>query len=446
MLSDLYHDAEMSEIWSESTTVNMWLRTEAELARAQAEHGLFSRDIAEGLAAALILSNVDLDRLWRDTKVVGYPILPLTQQISEAVSPEVGGRLHYGATTQDIMDTGLSLQLKASISRLRDLLLSVGDALAASVSAHRHTIMAARTHNQQAVPTTLGAKWAGYLDEVARHLVRLTQLEDRLCRVSLFGAGGTAAALGPTSASVRERLAALLNLQVAGVSWHAARDSVAEYLSLCILLSHTAARFAREVSNLSRTEIGEVLEPGGYHRGASSTMPQKSNPITSEVILGLANLARGSAIPGYSAMLVEHERAAGEWQIEWDALPQTSCLTATALAMAAELIPTLRVFPEVMSENMRKDGGLVMSEAYMIRLVESMGKGPAHDLVYEAAVRARKEELPLPEVLFAMMANDLWRETIGDCVIDPSSYLGECESVVEAVLAAWSELRAKREA
>lgn len=441
MLSELYADPVMNRVWSEGAFVEAWLRVEAALAWAQAENGVFEASIAEALEAALVLDHIDFDRLWHETRIVGYPIFPLIRQISERVPPAAAGRLHYGATTQDIMDSGIALQIKAAIARLRELLYAMGDALAEAADSHRTTVLAARTHNQQAVPTTLGAKWAVYLDEVGRQLLRLEQMEPRVCRVSLFGAGGTSAALGPTSAAVRAAMARRLGLEPAEIPWHVSRDSLVEYVAACASLAHTAARFAREVVNLSRTEIGEILEPGGHLRGASSTMPQKANPIVSEAVIGIANLVRGLVSPGYAAMVVEHERAAGEWQIEWDAIPRASCLTAAALALVVHLIPRLRVFPERMLHNLDHDGGLIMSEAYMIRLAATLGRSTAHDVVYEAARRARREGKKLESVLQTLVPSRAWAQAFVDGPIEPKAYLGEAEKIVDAALARWRQLR-----
>lgn len=443
MLSALYADEAMTEVWSERSTIKAWLQVEAALARAQASNGVFPAGIADALAAALDIERIDPARLWRETRNVGYPILPLIRQVSEGLPSDVAGRLHFGATTQDIMDTGLALQLRDSIARLRELASTTGNALAHMAREHRATVMAARTHNQQAVPTTFGAKLAVYVDELARQLQRLDQLEERACRVSLFGAGGTSAALGSTAAAVRSGMASVLGLRDAAVSWHASRDTVTEYVAVCASLAHTAARLAREISNLSRTEIAEVLEPAGHHRGASSTMPQKANPVTSEAIIGLANVARGVVTPAYAAMVVEHERATGEWHIEWDVIPRASTVTAAALQLTAELVPELRVCPQRMTENLNHDGGLVMAEAYMIRLAGPLGRGVAHDLVYEAVVQARASGRGLAAVLQELVPPEAWDEATRDGPIGPAAYLGEAEELVEAALKTWSEAQRK---
>lgn len=426
LLSALFADEPMTALFSETSTVQRWLETEAALAAAQAETGTLTASDAEAIAAAAVLESIDLPRLWREARNVGYPILPLVRMVAAALPEGPDGRVHYGATTQDIMDTGLALQLRDGLERLAELLQGFGDVVAGLVGTHRHTVMPARTHAQQAVPTTLGAKLAVLLDELARHRARVAEVRGRVAVVSLHGAGGTSAALGVDSARLRAALAARLGLGVAEVPWHVARDRPAEFGALCALLCGTCARFAREVVDLSRTEIAEVTEQTGHLRGASSTMPQKANPIGSEAVLGMSITAGALASALYRAQEAGHERAAGEWQAEWQVLPQLAGLAAGALATAAEVAAGLRVHPAAMRANLRADGGLVMAEAYMMRLAPSLGRERAHDLVYEAARRVREDGGSLEDVL------------PGPALL-PEDHLGDVDGVCDAALSHWEK-------
>ncbi|MGW0204015.1 lyase family protein, partial [Nonomuraea sp. NPDC003201] len=321
LLPELFGDGAMTEIFSAERTVLAWLRTEAALARAQAEEGVISEADARAIEAACVPANIDVRRLWSEAVNVGYPILPLVRMISAALPEGPNGRVHYGATTQDIMDTGLALQMGEALDHLRALLGSFGGALARLVAEHAGTVVAARTHAQQAVPTTFGAKMAVLLAEVTRQRDRVSEAARRVRVVSLFGAGGTSAAMGERSSQVRERVAGVLGLGTTEVPWHVARDGVAEFGVTCASLAATAARFAREVVDLSRTEVGEVREAGGHHRGASSTMPQKANPIGCEAVIGMSGTAGALSSGLFRAMEAGHERAAGEWQVEWYVVP-----------------------------------------------------------------------------------------------------------------------------
>ncbi|MFC4010375.1 adenylosuccinate lyase family protein [Nonomuraea purpurea] len=440
LLPELFGDTAMAEIFSADATVLAWLRTEAALARAQAGAGLISESDARAIAAACVPASVDVERLWEEAVNVGYPILPLVRMIADALPDGPNGRVHYGATTQDIMDTGLALQMGQALDRLAALLGAFGDALARLVSAHAGTVVAARTHAQQAVPTTFGAKTAVLLAEVTRQRERVADAARRVRVVSLFGAGGTSAAMGERSAEVRAGVASLLGLRTTAVPWHVARDGVAEFGVRCASLAATAARFAREVVDLSRTEVGEVREAGGHHRGASSTMPQKANPIGCEAVIGMSGTAGALSSGLFRAMEAGHERAAGEWQVEWYVVPLLAELAAGALATAADVAAGLRVYPEAMRANLGAEGGLIMAEAYMMRLAPALGRERAHDLVYKAAHEARAHGRALADALRDVAGpEDL--AGLGALPIPPESYIGDAEAICAAALDAWRNER-----
>jgi 3-carboxy-cis,cis-muconate cycloisomerase len=445
LLDTLYADDVMTGIWSERRTVQTWLDAESALAQAQAEFGVLKQSDADAISAACTLDNVDLVRLWDRARIVGYPILPLVRMITDALPPGPDGRVHYGATTQDIMDTALSVQLKSVTGRLLDLLMEFGDALAGCTERYQHTVMAARTHAQQAVPTTFGAKTATFLAEVTRHVDDVRRTGDDAARVSLFGAGGTNAAAGPESPAVRHALARRLGLHPADVPWHVTRDRVARFGLTCATVSATCVRFAREIVDLSRSEIGEVTEQEGHHRGASSTMPQKANPIASEAIIGQgvsATVAVGGLL---RAMEAGHERSAGEWQVEWKVLPAVTGSCASALRLAGETAATLKVFPAAMVANIARDGGLLMAEALMMRLAPLMGRERAHDLAYAAAERARTSGTDLVAESRALLPPDVLAE-VGDLDTTPEAYLGEASGICTTALRGWRYARARVEA
>lgn len=433
LLGALYADEPTARIFSEPETVRSWLAVEAALAQAQADAGVLTREEADAIAGAAVLENIDLAALREGSRNVGYPILPLVRMIAAALPDSANGRVHLGATTQDIMDTGLALQLRAALDRLGELLDAYGTALVDQMEAHRHTLLAARTHAQQAVPTTFGAKLATYVAELARHRARLAAARERACRVSLHGAGGTSAAMGAHAPAVRAALAERLGLGPAEVPWHVARDALAEVGLAVAAVAATCARFAREVVDLSRTEVGEVAEQDGHHRGASSTMPQKANPIGAEAIIGLAVTVGALAPALLRAMEAGHERAAGEWQVEWHVVPQVATLGAGALAMSAEVCATLRVNAEAMRANLVDGRGFVMAEAYMMRAAPILGRERAHDLVYMAAQRARERGVRLEEALREVGLMD----APGMAEIRPDDYTGDPDRVCDAALAAW---------
>lgn len=436
LLIGLYGDDRMAAILSEQELIASWLKVEAALATAQAEAGVIASDTAATIAEVAVPATIEPARLWRETRNVGYPILPLVRQLDEALPDEHRGRAHYGATTQDIMDTGLAVQFHAAGGRLTELADAFGDAVAALATTHAHVVIAGRTHALQAVPTTFGAKMAGYLGELTRDRERLVRAREAIGTVSLFGAGGTSAAYGDHAVKVRTRVAELLSLRATDIPWHVSRDRLAEFGAACALLAATCARFAREVVDLSRTEIAEVSEAAGHLRGASSTMPQKANPIESEAVIGMAVTAGALSSALYRIMEAGHERAAGEWQAEWQVLPQLAALAAGALGTAHAVAGGLQVFPEAMRRNLGADSGLVMAEAYMIGLAPRLGRENAHDLVYEAARRCRATGESLRAVLSDMVPGEA-----GDAVAElrPEDYVGRPDVAIDAALARWRD-------
>lgn len=441
LLTALYADEPMAEIFGEENTVGSWLRAELALCRAQARLGIVDDQDVEALETALAEKPVDTAALWAESRNVGYPVLPLVRQLVGHLPSGRAPRVHWGATTQDIMDTGTILQLSAAGDRLAVLLGALGDALARLVAEHRETVMAARTHAQQAVPTTFAAKAAVYLGQVGRDLTRVRGATAAARTLSLYGAGGTSAALGTHAGEVRRAMAAELGLGVDDVPWHVARDRLVEFGAACAAAAGTAGRFGREIADLSRTEIAEVREADGHHRGASSTMPQKRNPISSEAMVAFS-VHSATLLPGlYRSLEAGHERATGEWQVEWMILPDLACSAASALALAADTAENLQVLGENMTRNLMLDGGLVLAEAYMMRLAPHLGRERAHDVVYAAAARARAEGRPLDEVIRAAAE-------AGHLLPDPveaKDYLGEVQAICDRALAAWSALGDMRE-
>ncbi|MBM3526227.1 MAG: adenylosuccinate lyase family protein, partial [Alphaproteobacteria bacterium] len=355
------------------------MRVERVLAAAQADLGLISAEAAEQVAAHSIPERVDAAAIREGMRLVGYPILPLLAEAWRD-APAVRAAIHWGATTQDIMDTALVLVLRDALERIGTLLTEVGDAAAVLSERNRESIMCGRTHAQPAVPTTFGAKVAVWLAELARHWTRLRAARTRVLVVSLYGAGGTSAAFGRQSRELRRLVADRLGLAAIDVPWHASRDNLAELAFVLASISSTCGKIAREVISLSRPEIGEVRETSSHHRGASSTMPQKANPIASEVVVGMSSLAAQQVPAVLTAMHAGHERAAGEWQIEWDALPTVISLAAGSLANTREILRGLNVFPARMAANLEVDGGTIMAEAVMIALAAKIGRASAHEL------------------------------------------------------------------
>ena len=436
-------DDALAAIFTEQRAVHDWLEVEAALAYGLATAGVIDESRATRIAAACRLDIVDMERLWTETAMVGYPIFPLVRMICDALDDTDAGYVHFGATTQDIMDTALALQLRDAGVRLLELVDAFGDAVAALVEQHEHTVMAGRTHAQQAVPTTFGAKCAGFLSELGRHRRRLGTAVQEAAIASLYGAGGTSAALGERAPIVRGELARRLRLGTSPVPWHVSRDRPAELIMSGALVAATCVRFAREVIDLARTEVGEVAEADGIYRGASSTMPQKANPIASELAVGFGVMAQAAAGAMFRAAEAGHERSAGEWQVEWQAAPQACVAIAGALRAAASVAEGLRVFPDRMLANLHLDGGRIMAEAYMIALAAELGREHAHEAVYRAVRESRDGDIGLLDALAAGLPADVWR-VVEPTLPRPEQYLGETSAICSAALDEWRAARSEQ--
>lgn len=425
-------------IFSSDASIQGWLDTEKALATAQAKHGAITEEDAKAINEAAILENIDRDRLWKDAKNVGYPILGLVRQISEALPEGPNGRVHYGATTQDIMDTGLAMQMTASLRAIDKQLLRFGNALSERAEEHKHTVMPGRTHAQQAIPTTFGATMATLLEQVRRQRERLAQAIERINVISLWGAGGNNAAQGETAPAVRATMAEMLGMKDPVVPWHVERDVLAEYGWMCSTICGTVAKFGRNIVDLSRTEVGEVHEPYNSHRGASSTMPQKVNPISSELMIGFSVVAGALASTLPRIQEAGHERAAGEWQGEWFIIPTLGNLAGGALDEAIIVAEQMRVSPERMLKNFEFDGGLIMAEAQMIQLAPAMGREKAHDLVYEASTRAREDNTTLHKELPIVAKEHGVADLLPEKFVEPADYVGEVVNIVDTARANWA--------
>ena len=436
LYGDIFGTATMRAIFDDAGLVERWLTVEAALARAQAAAGLIPAIAAEAITAACTPAAIDLAALARGTTLVGYPILALVHQIARAAGEAAGGYVHWGATTQDIMDTATALQVRDARRLLTADLEAVLAQLVRLARAHRETVMAGRTHGQQALPITFGYKLAVYIAELRRHLARLAAAGERAELVEFAGAAGTLASVGPAGLRVQALLAADLGLGVPPIAWHTSRDGLAEFVAVLGLISATLAKLAQEIALLQRTEIGEVEEGYVPGRGGSSTMPQKRNPIACEAIIGASRQVRQLVPVMLDAMLHDNERATGPWHAEWLALPEAAVLTHGIVVTARDLLAGLVVRPAAMRRNLELTGGLITSEHVMMALAPALGRQHAHEVVYAAAMRAVERGRPLRDELLAepAVAAHLPAAEI-DRLLEPTSYLGLATTFVDRVLA-----------
>ena len=432
---DIFGSPAARAIWSDVGHVERWLVAEAALANAEATVGLIPPEAGAAVAAACRIENIDFERLSKATELVGYPILPLVRQIEAACAEAGRGYTHWGATTQDIMDTGTALQVRDTRRLLQGDLEKILGRLEALAAEHRDTVMAGRTHGQQALPITLGYKLAVYVVELRRHLERLAAAGARAELVEFAGAAGTLASVGERGLEVQRLMAEGLGLGVAPIAWHTSRDGLAELVSVLGLISATLAKLAQEVALLQRTEIAELEEGYVPGRGGSSTMPQKRNPIASEAIIGAARQLRQLVPAMLDAMLHDNERATGPWHGEWLALPEACVLAHGIVLRTQEVLDALMIRPDRMRANLDISAGLINSEAVMMALAPMIGRQEAHDVVYDASMRAIEHGRPLRQELLAepSVAQHLSGEEI-ERLLAPESYVGLAGVFVDRVL------------
>ncbi|RAZ82575.1 adenylosuccinate lyase family protein [Cereibacter johrii] len=430
-----FADDEMRALFDGEAYIARCIETEVALARAQARLGIIPAEAAEGISAAAGGLRLDMERLRHETEIVGYPILPIVEQLAAAAGG-AGRYLHWGATTQDIMDTATVLQMREGLALIGRRLDAVRAALAGLARTHRDTPMAGRTHMQHALPVTFGYKAAVWLSALDRHAVRIEELAPRLLVVEFSGASGTLASLSGRGLEVQAALAHELGLGVPSITWHSVRDCVTEAVQLMALISTSLAKIAFDVSIMMTSELGEVSEPFVRHRGASSTMPQKQNPVSCELILAGSKLVRNHATAMLDAMVHDFERATGPWHLEWSAVPEAFALTSGALAQAEFMLAGLVVHPAAMARNLGQSRGLIVAEAVMMALAPHTGRKEAHDIVYAGCRRAVEEEAALCEVLLTMpdVAGPLGEAAIRR-LTDPAAYLGEAPEMVDRLLA-----------
>lgn len=351
--------------------------------------------------------------------------------------PPPAGYIHWGATTQDIMDIASVLQIKHGLAIVSSLLHKITATLTTMSTTYRDVPMAGRTHLQHALPITFGYKCAVWLSSFRRHLTRLAHLQDSALLVQFGGAAGTLASLGPSDAGirVRKRLAALVGLSDPVITWHVARDGVADVVNFLALVGGTLGKLALDLVVMSSNELNEVAEPYVPHRGASSTMPQKRNPISSEVMLAQSKILRAQAGLVLDGMVADFERASGPWHLEWAAVPTAFIALVGSLHQADFALAGLCVNEEAMMANLQSTRGLIVAEAVMMGLAKYTGRQEAHETVYKACVQAHEKGASLKEVLEGVpeVVAHLGGEELAE-LCDPTKYLGCCQLMIDELV------------
>ncbi|WDG93322.1 3-carboxy-cis,cis-muconate cycloisomerase [Pseudomonas chlororaphis] len=430
---------DMRAVFCDQGRVQAMLDFEAALARAEARVGVIPAEAVAPIEAACRAGLYDFSALGQAIATAGNSAIPLVKALGKQIAKSDASaerHVHLGATSQDVMDSGLVLQLRHALNLIDNDLARLGGILAAQAQRYAATPMAGRTWLQHATPVTLGMKIAGWLGALTRSRERLAQLKPRLLVLQFGGASGTRAALGEQALPIAQALAEELQLSLPEQPWHTQRDRLVEFASVLGLIAGSLGKLGRDISLLMQTEAAEVFEPSAPGKGGSSTMPHKRNPVGAAVLIGAATRVPGLLATMFSAMPQEHERSLGLWHAEWETLPEICCLVSGALQQALLVADGLEVDAARMARNLDLTQGLVLAEAVSIALAQRLGRETAHHLLEQCCKRAVAEQRHLravlgdePQVTAELSAEEL------DRLLDPAHYLGQAQAWVERAVA-----------
>ncbi len=442
----LFSTQGMSAIFSPEAHVRAMLVFEAALARAEARAGIIPQEAATIISANCRVDLFDVAALYREAAIAGTPAIPLVRMLTAQVDGDAQKFVHWGATSQDAIDTALMLQMRDGLELLVEGLFGVCVACATLAEQHRHTLMAGRTLLQQALPITFGLKAARWLALAVRQVRALRERRERTLAVQLGGAAGTLASLGDNGLRVVALLAEELGLPAPDLPWHTERDRIAEIAAALGVVAGAMAKVAGDVVLLSQTEVGEASEGAVPGKGVSSALPQKHNPVDATGAIASARLAIGEVLVILSAMEQEHERAAGGWQAEWMAVPNLFCFTASAVERVRGAIGGLEVDMTRMSANLDMTGGLIMAESLTMALAPHLGRPEAQRIVKALCDRAASSGVRLHQAALeeAQVHTILSLEEI-DKALDPGNYLGSTDAFINQALAAYREARSSKD-
>ena len=440
LLDPLFGSDAVNEIFTDRSRLQRMLDFEAALARAEARVNVIPKSAAEPITEQCRAELFDLAALGRATVKTGNHAIPMVKELTALVGKQDEQAMryvHWGATSQDVVDTGLILQIRDALAAIRADLNRLCDSLKSLAAQYRSTPVVARTLMQQAVPTVFGLKVAGWLDAIARHRTKIRELQTRVMVVQFGGAAGTLAMLGDRGLDVAAALAEELQLALPPLPWHGHRDRVVEVATTLALLTGTLGKMARDISLQMQTEVGEVFEPSGEGRGGSSTMPHKRNPITCAVVLAAADRVPGLTGIMLAAMPQEHERSLGGWHAEWETLPEIVRLSAGALHHMVEAVAGLGIDPERMQQNLELTHGLIFAEAVAAVLARKIGKMKAHQILEAASHKAVREKRHLRDVL-ATDSQVLPHLSKGEIenLFEPLNYTGVAGQFIDRAIAA----------
>ena len=436
LLDPLFGDPGVDALFSDAPCIAAMLRVEVALARAEAKAGVIPARSVDAIASGADVSGYDLAALAAEAGTAGNLAIPLVRQLTERVAQidaESARYVHWGATSQDVLDSALVLQLRDAAAIIAHRLEQGSDAAASFAERHADTVMPGRTWLQHATPVTFGLKAAGWMAALDRARERIADALARALILQLGGASGTLASLGDRGPDVARAMAAELGLALPDLPWHAHRDRLAALASAFGIATGTMGKIARDLSLMGQTEIGESFEAAGEGRGASSAMPHKRNPVGASVILGAAVRAPALVATMLAALPQEHERGLGGWQAEWETFPELVRVTAGAARHTAELLGGLEIDAERMRANADITGGVSLAESVSIALATHVGTSEAHRMIEAASRLALAEHRSLADVLAAMpdVTTHLSAAQIARC-LTAERYLGSTPQFLRA--------------
>lgn len=436
LFKDSFGTEKMRAIFSESNLVQKWLDVEAALARAEARLNIIPQEAADEITKKAKVEYMDIGALGKEMAEISHPIVPLIRQLTEVCDDGYGQYVHWGATTQDIMDTANVLQIKEAFNIYDKNIRNIQEALYKMVEDTKDIVLAGRTHGQHGLPITFAYKASVWLEEVNRSADRLAELKERILIGQFSGAVGSLASIKEKGLELQVEIMKELDLDVPKVSWHASRDNFAELASFMGILGSSLAKIANEVFNLQKTEFTELEEPFNKGKVGSSTMPHKRNPSLAQNIVTMSRILRQNVPLFLDGMIHQHERDMIAWQMEWELLPESSMLFGAILQKTETLLNGLTINKDRMYQNVSElTNGLIMSESIMITLGETIGRQESHDLVYDACMAAYEQNIDVRELLYKEdIIKDRFTEEEFYDMFNISDYTGYCNDFADQVL------------
>ncbi|HLR68856.1 MAG TPA: adenylosuccinate lyase [Virgibacillus sp.] len=436
---DLYTSEEMKATFSDESLLQKWLDAWVALAESEAEEGVIPHEAAVKIAEKGDYRHFDMKTIREGITDTTHPLIVQIREFTKIVGGDAAKYIHWGATTQDIMDTAVVLQMKEAVNILVKQLKTFLRTLLFHAREHEKTIMPGRTHGQHALPVTLGYKVAIWADEVGKHLERLDEGKKRFLTGSFHGAVGTLASLKEDGLAVQKRYCEKLGLRQPTITWHVQRDGFAEFSSTIAMVASTMGKIANEIINLQKSEIGEIEEGFKMGQVGSSTMPHKRNPMICEYVVGIARVVQKNAALGFESMIQEHERDMTFWTSEWSYIPQICMFTSSGIKQMQGVLDRWIIHKENMEKNIQLLQGLIVSENLMLALGKYIGRVEAHDIIYEVSMQAFGEKKPLIDAALdnsTIMTHFTEKEVKEH--LDPKTYIGLCSELIERVEKKWA--------